>query len=193
MPSSRRNPKTERREGLVALTGTPGTGKTSVARALAPRWRSVELGEWAVSVGAGRKIRDGFEVDLERLSRLLRRPEVAAPGPILVGHLAHLLPVHTVVVLRCHPERLRERLDRDERGSAADRKANYVSEAIDLVLLEALRPGRKVYEIDTTDRTVAQVARLVARRLEDGGRSEFGIVDWLSDPVVTEHVMARPE
>jgi len=175
----------------IALTGTPGTGKSAVARALRRDWPSVEIGPWAASVGAGKRVPGGYEVDVGRLRRRMAARSFRPPAPLLVGHLAHLLPVDDVIVLRCHPEELRRRLVRGHRGTAADRAENYVSEAIDLVLLEAIRPGRRVYEIDTTGRTVREVARDVARRLEHPGPSDYGRVDWLADAAVTEHILAR--
>jgi adenylate kinase len=176
---------------LVALTGTPGTGKSAVARALRREWPSIEVGPWAASIGAARKIRGGYEVDLVRLRRSIRRASSAPPAPLLVGHLSHLLPVDDVIVLRCHPEELRRRLARGHRGTPGDRAENYVAEAIDVILLEAVRPGRRVYEIDTTARTVRDVARKVAQRLKRRGPSDYGRVDWLSDATVTEHILAR--
>jgi adenylate kinase len=178
------------RRGPVALTGTPGTGKTAVAQALGSAWRSVEVGDWACSLGAARTIPGGFEVDLPRLRRLWRRPENRPEADLLVGHLAHLLPVRDVVVLRCHPEELIRRLRVARRGTPAERRENFTAEAIDVVLLEALRPGRRIWEFDTTGRSVRAIARQVARRLARRGPSDYGHTDWLSDAAVTEHILA---
>ncbi len=177
-------------QDLVALTGTPGTGKSVVARALRPRWPSVEVGPWAASIGLARKIPGGFEVDLARLRRSMLRGTAIAPTRLLVGHLSHLLPVRSVVVLRCHPDELRRRLAKARRGTAPERAENCVAEAIDLILLESVRPGRRVYEIDTTGRSVPAIAREVDRRLSQGGPSDYGRVDWLADAAVTEHILA---
>ncbi len=180
----RRNPPT------AALTGTPGTGKSAVARRLASRCSWLEVGDLALTEGAGRRRGATVEVDLPRLRARLRasRPRV----DLLVGHLAHLLPVRDVVVLRCHPVDLERRLRRARRGSARDRRENAVAEATDVVLMEAVRPGRRVWEIDTTDRTVKDVANEVLRRLRRRGRPQYGSVDWLKDPSVTEHLLDRP-
>ena len=192
MGTPTRRPRSRVRSRLVALTGTPGTGKSAVAQALRPTWSSVEVGDWAASVGAARRVRGGFEVDLARARIALETPGKRPSAEILVGHLSHLLPVREVIVLRCHPEELRRRLRAARRGSAGEQRENYAAEAIDVILTEALRPGRRVWEIDTTGRTVGSVAREVKRRLSRRGPSEFGRVDWLGDPVVTEHILARP-
>jgi adenylate kinase len=176
----------------VALTGTPGTGKSTVARLLARRYRSAEVGALALRCGAGhREGRGAVLVDLRRLRSALRRSDRPAPD-LLVGHLAHLLPVRAAIVLRCHPGELAARLQRGHRGSVADRRANFVCEATDIVLSEALEAGLPVYEVDTTGRTPRGVAREVARWLTTRGRPRFGRVDWLSDRTVTAHLLERP-
>jgi broad-specificity NMP kinase len=174
----------------VALTGTPGVGKSAVAAALAARWRSVEVADLALRTGAGRRTRGGVLVDLPRLRAALREaPALLAPVDIIVGHLAHLLPVREAIVLRCQPLALGRRLARARRGNRTDRGENVVSEALDLVLAEALRARRPVFEIDTTAKHVEEVAVEVDRRLRLGGPSRFGLVDWLADPTVTEHLL----
>ena len=176
----------------VALTGTPGTGKSSVAAALGARLASIEVGDLARAMGMARPIRGGVTVDLPRLCRRLARSDALEGVDLVVGYLAHRLPVRDVVVLRCHPAELERRLRRARRGSPADRRENVVAEATDVILLESLRPGRRVWEIDTTGRSVASVAREVARRLRARGRSSYGSVDWLADPAVTAHLLDRP-
>jgi adenylate kinase len=176
----------------VALTGTPGTGKSTVAMALAPGLRSVEVADLARKSGAGRSIPDGMEVDVARLSRSLRTPASLEGIDLVVGHLAHLLPLRDVVVLRCHPAELERRLLQAGRGRAGDRRENVQAEATDVVLLEAVRPGHRVWEVDTSQRSVESVAREVARRVRTRGRSSYGHVDWLGDPAVTAHLLDPP-
>jgi adenylate kinase len=176
----------------TALTGTPGTGKSSVARRLAGRFRVVEVRDLAREVGAVRRRGASVEVDLDALSRAVRRPAGAGAPDLIVGHLAHLLPLKDAIVLRCHPNELLRRLRRSRRGTPADRQANYVCEATDSILTEALRLRRNVLEIDTTNRTVEAVAREVARRLRGKGPARSERVDWLADPAVTAHLLDRP-
>jgi adenylate kinase len=175
----------------VALTGTPGTGKSSVARRLAPSLRSIEVGALALRSRAARRAGQGLEVDVDRLRSVLRRPRAWGGVDLVVGHLAHLLPVRDVIVLRCHPVELVERLRRSRRGNARDRRENFAAEALDVILWEAVRPNRRVWEVDTTHRPVAEVARVVERRVRRRGPSSYGRVDWLADPRVTAHLLDR--
>ncbi|HTT16366.1 MAG TPA: AAA family ATPase [Thermoplasmata archaeon] len=173
----------------VALTGTPGVGKSTVARRLPPPLRAVEVAELALATGTGRRAGRGVVVDLPRLRRALGRSPAWARADVVVGHLAHLLPVRAAIVLRCHPRALARRLRRARRGAPLQRAENVASEALDLVLAEAVGAGLRVYEIDTTGVRPAEVAREVARRVRTRGRSRFGLVDWLADRSVTEHLL----
>ena len=174
----------------VALTGTPGTGKSTVARLLRARFRVVEVAELARATGARPGPDGSLTVSLPALARRLRA--IQPPAEVVVGHLAHLLPLRDAVVLRCHPVELAGRLRRARRGSAADRFANFVAEATDGILLEAVRLGRRVWEVDTSHRRPESVAREVSRRLRRRGPASYGRVDWLRDPRVTEHLLDRP-
>ncbi len=186
-------PRTRARPtGPVALTGTPGVGKSTVARLLAPRWRTVEVAELArrhhAAVGRGRAL----EVDLARLRRALRARTALVGIDLVVGHLAHLLGLRGAIVLRCHPRVLARRLERARRGTRAEREANVVSETVDLLLVEALESGVPVYEIDTTGRSPRSVAAEVERRLRSAGRPRAGIVDWLADRSVARELPRAP-
>jgi adenylate kinase len=111
---------------------------------------------------------------------------------VVVGHLAHLLPIRDAIVLRCRPDVLVRRLRSAHRGSAADRRENFLSEALDVVLGEAEGLGRKVWEVDTTGRTVAAVAREVESILAHRPRAARARVDWLPDPRVAAHLLDPP-
>ena len=184
-----RTPK--RGRGPLAITGTPGSGKSRAARELPPSWGAREVGELAVDRGTGRRRRDHVQVDLARLRRSLSRRPPTGPY-LLVGHLAHLLPVDGAIVLRCHPLVLRDRLAAARRGTPAERQENLVAEAIDLVVREARERRLPVWEIDTTDRTPRSVARAIERIVRDRRPVRGPAIDWLADPRVTAHLLDRP-
>jgi adenylate kinase len=142
----------------VAVTGTPGTGKTTATERAEIPLSTVHLNDVIHEQGlvAGHdEHRDSAVADIEAVVGWLDGRE-----DILVeSHLAHHAPADRVVVLRCHPAELTERLR--ERGEPPETVAeNAESEALDIVLTAAVeRHGLdSVYEIDTTDRGPAAVA-----------------------------------
>lgn len=145
----------------IAVTGTPGTGKTSATEALETDLEVVHLNEVIEAEGltTGRdEERDTLVADLDAVEAWLDgRDDV-----VVESHLAHLLPVDRVVVLRCHPEELERRLE--ARGEPqATIEENAESEALDLILAEAVdRHGEAaVYEIETTDLDPSAVAAAI--------------------------------
>jgi adenylate kinase len=164
----------------VALTGTPGTGKTSVAAQL--DLPVVHLNEVIREEGLAAERdadRDSLVADVDAVAAWLA--ENAPEGDHVVeSHLAHLFDADRVVVLRCHPETLERRL-RDRGESAASARENAESEALDVVLSEAVeRHGREaVYEVDTTDLSPAAVAAEVAAVAAGEREPSAGSVDFL--------------
>jgi adenylate kinase len=164
-------------------------GKSAAAQYLAPDFRPIEVAALAVELGCGRRRGPHVvEVDVARLAGRLRQERPPTPR-ILVGHLAHLLPVDRAIVLRCHPRELARRLRR-RRVSASWRRENVSAEAIDLVLAEARSMVSRVDEIDTTRRTPRGAAREIARRLGSARPVAPPAIDWLADPWVTEYLLA---
>lgn len=170
---------------LVALTGTPGTGKSTAAELLRRRGR--EVVEISDIVRSGRvstaldEERDSLEVDTDELDEVVRKEY--GRGTILVGHLSHFLSVDLIIVLRCRPSVLAERL-RARGWSDVKIRENVEAEGCDVILVEAVESGAAVAEIDATSMSAEQVADAIEEVLA-GEREKYaaGNVDW-SDEVM---------
>jgi len=167
---------------LIAITGTPGTGKSSACEVLAKRgYAVVDLDEVARREGLviGRdEARETDEVDVDALREVLHVPAKVA---FLKGHYSHRMDVNLAVVLRCRPSVLRTRLE--ARGwFAAKVRENVEAEAIDVIMQEAAGRLPFVFEVDTTQATPIETAEAILGILQ--GKTEGhepGSVDWTSE------------
>ncbi|MFB6133589.1 MAG: adenylate kinase family protein [Halanaeroarchaeum sp.] len=162
----------------LAVTGTPGTGKTTATDLVESPLGVVHLNELVREESLYTSVdetRDSLIADIDAIEeRLADREDV-----IVESHLSHRLSVDAVVVLRCAPAMLADRLR--ERG-ADEKKAseNAESEALDVILSEAVeRHGTEnVYEIDTTDRSPEAVASRIEAVVRGDREPSAGEVDF---------------
>jgi adenylate kinase len=163
---------------LIALTGTPGTGKSTVADELAHRGHLVvsandTIGPYIIEEDDERK---AHVIDTDRW-----RDEFPLSEGIVEGHLTHLLCATHVIVLRCRPDILKSRLV--SRGYHPEKVAeNVEAEMLDAILIEAMdeHTPEMIYEIDVTDMTVIEVGDMIEGIMTGDVPPRYGIVDWLA-------------
>lgn len=165
----------------LAITGTPGVGKTTVADLLKEEdYDVLDLNEFIKERGLrGDKDdeRDTFPVDIHEL--IDTYPE-APLHDIVEGHLSHYLGISRTVVLRCDPNELKERV-RTKDWHEEKRLENIEAEMMDVILSEAMYECEDVYEIDTTDKTPDEVKNIIVDIFEGKvgpERYRPGSVDW---------------
>src|SRR5256885_686176 len=167
--------------GLVAVTGTPGTGKSSACDVLAKRgYVVVDLDEIARREGliVGRDEKRGTdEVDVEALREGLRIPAKVA---FLKSHYSHRMDVNLAVVLRCRPSVLRARLE--ARGWPSEKvRENVEAEAIDVILQEAVARPPFVFRVGPASTTASETAEAILAILPGKAKGhEPGNGDWAS-------------
>lgn len=158
---------------MIVVTGTPGTGKTSVARILSRRL-SLPLIE-ANSLVRKEHLYHGIEggsllVDMPALKKELTRFTGIAEGHVLCEMR---LPA-TAVVLRASPRAIRRRL-LPRHYSKRKLNDNIEAEALDYCTVMARENYKKVIEVDTTGLTAERSAAKAYRHLHTGASDH---VDW---------------
>jgi adenylate kinase len=161
---------------MYGITGTPGSGKSSVAEELARRgYRIVHLSDTMDRFVLEKdEERDTFVIDEEAWISSF----VPVEG-LVEGHLAHLLPCDRVIVLRCRPDKLKRRLS--SRGYSDSKiRENAEAEALDLILIESLEihSPEHIYELDTTSRSVLECADIIEQFIKGEIPSSYGSIDW---------------
>lgn len=164
----------------VALTGTPGCGKTTLAAEAAKHgWRVVDVKAWAKAEGCVvgyDEIDQAVAIDTDRLAK--RMPRDDGTKVMYEGHLSHLLPVDGVWVVRCDPQVLRGRLT--ARGYSQPKVVeNLEAEALDVILQEALEATTRVVQRDGTRRTPSQLySSFAGVRFDALKAPDLDPVDW---------------
>ena len=163
---------------IIALTGTPGTGKTTVCEVISEHSQykkqysiidvnKIVLGE---KLYTGKdEARDTYEADMDMLKERIELEIHKVPrgmDVILEGHLSHLLQVDAIIVLRAHPLAIRKRLGKRKNYSFEKVRENANAEALDVILVESVELNKNVFEINTTNKNLLWVVKSVILIIE---------------------------
>jgi len=181
----------------VALTGTPGTGKSSIATLLQKHgYTIVRLHQLAKEY----KCTDGMDtkrnsqlIDIDKLNKTIKKTFTIDTLIFFEGHLGHLLKaIDKVVILRCHPNELNRRLKK-KKWNTKKIKENIDAEIIDVILCEAVEHHSKknIFEIDTTKKTIEEVSaiiiNIVKKNFQPTKPYTIGQIDW-SEEIFKGHL-----
>ena len=175
---------------IIALTGTPGTGKTTICHILGKKYRIIDINRMITDEGlhTGRdELRGSVVADMEALQGRVNELVKGEKETIIIeGHLSHYLEGNdAVIVLRTRPGILTRRLEKRAYSKEKVRE-NVEAEALDLILVETTQMHDRVYEIETTTSSPEDAAilvdsiigHLVAGNFEQVERYLPGQFDW---------------
>jgi adenylate kinase len=172
----------------VALTGTPGTGKSAVAKQLQKKgYTIVRLHELAIQNGyidGIDKKRNSQIIDMDKLHKYIKKNFTTNELVFFEGHVAHLLKtMEKVIILRCHPKELKRRLMKKKWNNQKIQE-NINAETLDVILCETveLHPKKNIFEIDTTNINIEEVAasivKISKKNFQPTKTYNIGLIDW---------------
>jgi adenylate kinase len=181
----------ELRKGTaILITGTPGTGKTTVSLLLAKELRACYVNPKNLLKRNSKdyvydKKRKTRIVSLARLRKMLHDHAKRAPcGLVIDSHITpDIGPIPKLVkaiVLRCDPIVLQRRLSR-KRWSKFKISENLQAEILDICLCAAVQNYglRKIAEIDTTDKTPKHIVQVIMKDMHKRRIQKQPKVNWL--------------
>ncbi|MDY0128812.1 MAG: adenylate kinase family protein [Methanosarcina vacuolata] len=177
---------------LIGLTGTPGTGKTSVSKFIERKrhWKVIHLNEMIKEEHLYTEIdeeRDAVIADMELVRQRLKEMINGRENELIIleSHLAHYI-ADIVIVLRLYPAELKLRLE--ERGYSEEKiRENIEAEALDVILVEAFEWCKNVFEINTTGKSIDETGQHIEKIVDhilSGSEEELldykpGSIDWI--------------
>lgn len=161
---------------MITITGTPGTGKTTLSILFEQEGYSVlRLNEYMEGKDIGEVIDGEREVEVSEMISSLEEEDLDE-DTVIEGHLSHKIDSDVCIVLRCSPRELNKRLEK--RDYSQDKiRDNVESEKIDLVLAEAESGQDQIIELDTTEDSPEQTFQKAINRIKEE-RYSYGEVDW---------------
>lgn len=150
---------------VIIITGTPGTGKTSLALEIAKNgYEYVDANkviEQNNLVESFDKKRDTNVVDEKKLSDAFVKLIKSKKNLIIDSHMSHCIPakyVNVCIVTKCNLKVLKKRLE--NKGYSKEKvRENLDAEILDVCLTEAEEAEHKLLIVDTTKRSPREIAK----------------------------------
>lgn len=166
----------------IFITGTPCTGKTTIASKL--NGRLIKINDLARSHDfiLGVDEDKGYQIiDIDKLSEhIYHLIQNSNETLIFEGHVSHLCDgADNVIVLRVRPEILEKRLMK--RNYSDDKiRENLEAEALGVCSAEAYdKYTDKVYEVDVSDLTIDETVILVEKIIDGKIEQSVGNIDFM--------------
>ena len=163
----------------IAITGTPGVGKTVTAEKLSKllHMTHINISRIAEEMGAV----TGKNGDTSLVDTDILRQKIEAMDDIIIdSHFSELFEVNFVFVLRCQPKILYERLKK--RGYSEEKiKENVEAEILDYCLINALEhhDAETVFEI--CENAVNEICALVKNPVKNRSAASGSMTRFLTE------------
>ncbi len=176
---------------VIVISGTPGTGKTTVAKILKEELSAlyINLTEIAIEknyILEDDELRQTKVINPEKLTAFLENFINSHMKTIIIeGHYADIVPdslISIFIILRTAPDVLEKRL-RKKQFNISKIQENLQSEILGsctAAALEVIDP-KKIYEVDSSTATPQIVTEQILNLIETNPTSNVGKINWMHD------------
>ena len=180
----------------IIISGTPGCGKTSVAKELSNliSGRIISLNELAISEDFSFEYDEDrktlivdFKIFLPYVLKKIKKIKKINPSFLIIeSHFSDIIPnklVDYVFILRCYPDELVNRLKEknyDSKKITENIQAEILGNCVNYFIKKKTK--KPLFEIDTTHLTIDSVAKTIKRIITGKEYLQnyyIGRIDWL--------------
>ena len=181
---------------IIGITGTPGTGKKTIAIELAKKlnFQYINLNDYAIKNKLTKQNKTDYTInDLNLFSKKIKK-KIENGNFIISGHL---LPdiiskkdIDIIFILRCSPLILLKRYKKRQYKEQKI-KDNIISEAIGIIQYESMKKfgNNKIIEINVTDKNVKSLVKELTLIINDKQKI-IQKIDWLNI-MTTEKILRK--
>jgi adenylate kinase len=157
---------------LIAISGSPGTGKSTLATLLVKKLNAerLDLQDYYKEIStAYNKQKKCYDIDIKKVEGLVRAKKKKHELVIIDSHVAHLLPkslINLCIVLTSSNLKTLEKRLKERKYNKAKIRENLDAEIFQVCLMEAKENGHKVITFDTSKRmTQKELLQIITKNL----------------------------
>ncbi len=157
---------------LLIITGTPATGKSTLAIALAKKlqFERVDLHHYYKTISSSyNKKKQAYDIDKKKFIALVKKKlSRTKTGLIVDSHISHLLPpklVDLCIVLTCSNLKLLQKRLQKRKYSKEKIRENMDAEIFQICLMEAQEQGHHLKLFDTAQNSTTTILKAVTKSL----------------------------
>ena len=190
----------------ILISGTPGTGKTSVSEAIAKKINAkvINLSLFAQKEGLVSdydKKRDTWVIKEGKLRnetlKLIKNSNKEGIEVLIIeSHFVDIIPekpIDFIIILRCQPDILSQRLRNrgyNEKKVIENTQSEILGSSVNFFIQKGVKTP--LFEIDTSKRSINQLRDEIIKVLYDkehGKIYKLGKIDWLEDLFKSNELM----